>query len=76
MKTIIVLALCLLACDEQTRKELAPTASEEANKIVYYRDSRTGLCYAASFVGEYPFGTATVFSNVPCSPEVEKLLAK
>jgi hypothetical protein len=76
MKTILLLTLCLLACDEQTRQQLIPTVAEEANKIGYYKDDRTGLCYATSFVSEYPFGTATIFSNVPCSSEVEKLLGK
>lgn len=74
MKTILLLCFGLLACNEQTRKEIAPTDSEKAAQVSYYKDPRTNLCFATSYVSEYPFGTATIFANVPCSPEVEKLI--
>lgn len=77
MKKILLLLL-LIGCNEtsreQFRKENFPTVKEEASQIRYYKDSRTNLCFAASQVGEYPTGTATVFANVPCSPAVEELI--
>lgn len=74
MKKLIIFCLLLFACTPETRKEFAPTPDEEANRIRYYKDNRTGLCFASSEVSEYPIGTAEVFTNVPCTPEVEKLL--
>lgn len=53
-----------------------PTEAEAVNKIRYYKDERTGLCFVVSNVSEYPVGTASVYSYVPCSPEVEKLISK
>lgn len=70
----ILFCLLLLGCNEQTRKEIAPTDAEKARQVSYYKDPRTNLCFATSYVSEYPFGTATIFANVPCSPEVEKLI--
>lgn len=70
----ILLCLLLIGCNEDFRKENFPTVKEEANQIRYYKDSRTNLCFAMSQVGEYPVGTATIFANVPCTPEVEKLI--
>ena len=74
MKKLLILCLLLLGCNEETRKQLTPTVADEANQIRYYKDPRTNLCFATSYVSEYPIGQATIFANVPCSPEVEKLI--
>lgn len=70
----IILCLFLLGCSEETRKQMAPTIAEEANQIRYYKDSRTNLCFAYSQVSEYPVGNASIFTNVPCTPEVLQLI--
>lgn len=43
---------------------------EEVEQIRYYKDSRTNLC----FVVNRTYGDALVFTNVPCTPEVERLI--
>lgn len=42
----------------------------EVNKINYFRDNHTGLCFAAYRL-QSPNGLLT---NVPCTPEVERLI--
>lgn len=74
MKKILLLCLVLVACTEAQREQVAPTPSQEAQHISYRLDSRTNLCFATSYVSEYPIGTATIFANVPCTPEVIKLI--
>lgn len=43
------------------------TTSERASWLVYTKDERTGLCFAM-------FEANASFTNVPCAPEVERLL--
>ena len=75
MKTIILMCcLGLLSCTQSQREQIAPTPSQEAQHISYLLDSRTNLCFAVSYVSEYPVGTATIFANVPCTPEVIRLI--
>lgn len=76
MVGLIAFVSVLSGCNETTRKEMFPTEAEAVNKIRYYKDERTGLCFVVSNVSEYPVGTASVYSYVPCSPEVEKLISK
>ncbi len=73
---VMTISLLLVGCDEQTRKDMFPTPAEEAAQVHYYKDPRTNLCFVRSYVNEYPMGTATIFTNVPCTPEVEKLISK
>jgi hypothetical protein len=47
-----------------------PSNNEVLNEIKYFRDNRTGLCFAAQALG---FNQA-VMSNVPCTPGVERLI--
>ena len=70
----LLLCLFLLGCNEEQRAQIAPTPSQEAQHIKYLKDNRTGLCFAVSYVSEYPIGTATIFANVPCGPAVEELI--
>ena len=66
--------LCLVGCTAQDLSNFAPTTKERVNRIQYMKDTRTNLCFTVSDVNEYPLGTAIIFSNVPCSEEVEKLI--
>jgi hypothetical protein len=72
VKTIVLISLCLLGCGVLREKTL-PTTSEEANQLLYYKDHRTQLCFIENDIPTSPFNT-TVFSYVPCTPEVEKLI--
>lgn len=47
-----------------------PENNEVLNTISYFRDERTGLCFAARALG---FNQG-VMSNVPCTAEVERLI--
>lgn len=57
----MIISLFLFGCS---------TPTEEINKIRYYKDIRTNLC----FVENYTYAGHIVFANVPCSPEVERLI--
>ena len=46
------------------------SATEEVNEISYYKDERTKLCFAYNRT----YGGNPVFTNVPCTPEVELLI--
>ena len=72
--SLLCFTIHFIGCSDAQREQVAPTPSQEAQHVTYLKDGRTGLCFATSYVSEYPFGTATIFANVPCSPEVEKLI--
>jgi len=42
------------------------------NYLSYYKDERTGICYAGAYVGY----TVGYFTSVLCTPEVEKVANK
>jgi hypothetical protein len=44
--------------------------SDRIESMEYFRDTRTGLCFAAQALG---FNQA-VMTNVPCTPDVERLI--
>jgi len=73
---IILLCLCLVGCNEESRegfrKEVFPTVHEEAQRITYVKDTRTNLCFVRNSV--LTDVNSVVFTNVPCTPEVEKLI--
>jgi hypothetical protein len=70
----LLLCLFLVACNET--QQGAPAPEQKGVQLSYVKDRRTNLCFALSYVGEYPIGTATIFTNVPCSSEVEQLISK
>jgi hypothetical protein len=58
---LLVLVLFVASCG---------TNEEWALKLNYFKDSRTGLCFA-----ERAWGMETgVVTNVPCTPEVERMI--
>jgi hypothetical protein len=61
-----LLAIFLVACDNtpQTHKE------KQQHWLHYYKDTRTDLCFAGYHLG----GRDGFMTQVPCSPEVEKLV--
>lgn len=50
------------------------SAKEEVNSFSYYKDTRTNLCFVVSGINNGHMVTYHVYSNVPCTPEVEKLI--
>lgn len=61
------------AC-EAARAGIFPSLREKANKITYTKDDRTTLCYAHNVVQDDHGLNWDVFTNVPCSQEVERLI--
>lgn len=45
-------------------------AANNSQVLNYSKDYRTGLCFASMYLGS----TSGTLSNVPCTPEVEKLI--
>lgn len=77
MKYVMILFLLgLVNCDVHPAEVMKQAAKSEVNSIEYAQDDRTGYCFVVSYIASYPIGTDRVYSYVPCSPEVEKLLAK
>lgn len=72
----ILLCLLVLSCNEGSRedfrKEVFPTIQEEAQRITYVKDKRTNLCFVRNSV--LTDVSSVVFTNVPCTSEVEKLI--
>lgn len=73
----IMIALILKNIDYQnhlseSRAALFPTTKEVAQQIVYVKDERTGLCFVHNLV--YTDINSDVFTYVPCTPEVIKLI--
>ncbi len=80
----ILLLLSLFGCTPETQEEKIQrklaVGTVKVNSVAYYKDSRTNLCFAFAWGG----GTfisggngstgGPVFTNVPCTPEVEKMV--
>lgn len=69
MKKILLICLMLSGCDFKM-------PAEQADEISYYKDHRTNLCFAENHVISSNGFKFTVFSYVPCTAEVEKLIRK
>jgi hypothetical protein len=57
----LAVVLLTLACD---------STGERIDRMKYFKDSKTDLCFAAQSLG---FNNG-VMTNVPCTPEVERLI--
>lgn len=70
----IVLALLVLSCDGPIEPDWTAArrqAQKDTQNITYTKDLRTKLCFATAGWME---GNSATITNVPCSPEVEKLI--
>lgn len=67
----ILFCLGIIGCDpvEYKRSQDIENAGNIQN-LTYIKDKKSGLCFAASGLG-YPYA---VLTNIPCTPEVEKLV--
>lgn len=63
-KLMLLAALLLVGCDEENMTDKA-SKSSSLYGMNYGKDTRTGLCFVFFDRG---------IANVPCSPEVEKLI--
>ncbi len=75
MKWGFISGLFLFACEKHEQSPLEKKMEQtriHTEEISYFRDVRTGLCFAYVWTG-LSSGGGTI-TNVPCSPEVIKLL--
>ncbi len=72
----ILFAICLMmsCASPKEREEIREKNNVNSlhNYLSYYKDERTGICYAGAFVGY----TTGYFTSVLCTPEVEKVAEK
>jgi hypothetical protein len=71
MKKILLL-LCLVSCGVSGQAE----TKKEAQSLDYYKDNKTNLCFVRNSVCNTNGICYNIFTNVPCTPEVENLLIK
>lgn len=63
--------LFLLNCDSVHEANI-----KQINQISYYKDVRTNLCFAVSYINSSQLSLDRTYSNVPCTQEVEKLISE
>ena len=68
MKYIIILSILLIGCEAIKQQSINNEKSFINEDLDYYKDSKTGLCFAGLSVGS----PAQTITNVPCTLEVEK----
>jgi len=76
MKKFIILGIVVIglaACDVNTSGNI----NFDADDISYFRDSRTGLCFAAvaSHKSFNPYASGFGLTNVPCSDSIVALIS-
>lgn len=69
MKYLLLVSLLLVGCDDFTT-----SSTKEANSLSYFKDERTGLCFAVSTVIGNTAISYNIYNNVPCNDAVEKLI--
>ena len=73
LKYVLASVFLLAGCEEFDRgayDEQERRAKSYSSGLIYIKDARTNLCFATYSLG-YDNGS---FANVPCSPEVLKLV--
>jgi hypothetical protein len=74
MKKLLIFLVLMVGCDKAQ-----PSETDErflARSLVYFKDNRTNLCFAKRSVPPNGFGfDGGNVTNVPCTPEVEKLIS-
>lgn len=74
MKKIFFL-LCLVACSPQAREDIFPPVNKRASQVIYVKDVRTNLCFVHNEVTMPNMASYDIFTNVPCTPEVETIIS-
>jgi hypothetical protein len=68
---IAVLLATSVGCTDWHARDVGD-AARQASMLVYFKDPRTGLCFA----GRNFSNTGAVVTNVPCSPAVDSAIAE
>lgn len=76
MKTVALLmtSLCLVGCTQVQSPRLGES-SDYGAKMSYFRDARTGLCFAYLTSMTYAGNGVASITNVPCE-KVESVIGK
>lgn len=69
---IVVTIMGCFSSPEQQQNDEFRRSREDARKLSYMQDDRTGLCFVYDSLGF----NAAILASVPCTPEVLKLLPK
>lgn len=73
---LTIISLVLVCCTESSRADMFPSDAQKAQRLIYVKDNRTNLCFVRSYVMNSSMGSYDIYANVPCTPEVERLLVK
>ncbi len=71
MKRLILICLLVCSCNVEDMKKasIEYDVNTMSTEMRYYKDTNTNLCFAASHIGTQ----MATMTNVPCTPEVEKV---
>lgn len=72
MRALLIVVVVILGGCQITDKPSSKAIVEAAGNIAYFRDARTGICFAAVNAITSAYATISI-SYVPCTPEVMKL---
>lgn len=75
MKRILMAFLLIVGCQRhatETRDVDRTDVIELNNCLTYYKDTTTGVCYSGAYGGF----NGSIFTYVPCTPEVENVAHK
>lgn len=70
---ILCLFIALSGCIQPQHLSKTDTRNL-SNGLAYVKDGRTGLCFATITGNNGHFGLLVSITNVPCSPDVERLI--
>jgi hypothetical protein len=68
IKKLFLLPILLIGCGNLDYPK------KDINQISYFKDKRTNLCFVDNENYFYQTGFIHIYTNVPCSPEVEKFI--
>lgn len=66
-RMIALCAIVFVACQPPKVEEYKDTSQYIKERMHYYKDKRTGLCFIANNLG----WNSSIITNVPCTVEVE-----
>ena len=78
MKKILFVVCLLVGCMSERAggkardNQIENNVEELSTILVYYKDERTGVCYSGAYGGF----NGSIFTYVPCTPEVENITYK
>lgn len=72
MKMLITILLIVGCYSNQARDIDRADVNELNDSLTYYKDITTGVCFAGTYGGF----NGSIFTYVPCTPEIENIVHK